>query len=51
MDDDFSSNGSGHGQSFSKSHYARQYIGKNEELFHELTSGLAEVLLVEGYFQ
>lgn len=31
------------------SHYARQYIGKSEELFAELTDRLTEVLHVEGY--
>jgi AIPR protein len=33
-----------------KSHYARQYIGKSEELFDELTDRLTEALVAEHYF-
>ena len=32
------------------SHYARQYIGKNDELFNTLNAQLHDALAMEGYF-
>lgn len=32
------------------SHYARQYIGKNDELFDTLNAQLRDALAMEGYF-